>query len=305
MWKFILFKVSLHTLGRLPLPLLYGLISVLADLVYVFSPKPRRNVWDNLRHVMPAGTPKGQMRATARQVFRNVALYYADLLHMSRMDMDDFFHHRFVFHGFHEHLLPSVRAGKGVIILGAHYGNPELAAQGLIPLGVRVLALTEPLKPASLSRFVDRLRSGPGHIFLPVSIGSVKRVMQTLESGGVVALMADRDIRGPKALLPFCGRETLMPTGPIEVALRTGATVIPAFNIRRRNYTIEAYLEEPLELQRTGDMEADIRAGALRFLERLERHLHADPGQWAVLEAIWEPLTEPVLEPAPAVRGKP
>lgn len=300
MWKFVLFMVALHTLGRLPLPLLYGLVSRVAELIYILSPKLRHNVWDNLRHVMPADTPKSQIRAAARQVFRNVALYYADLLRMPRLDIDHFFHHRFVFHGFYERLLPAVRAGNGVIVISAHCGNPELAVQGLLPVGVHVLALTEPLKPPRLSRLVDRLRCAPGHTFMPVGVASVKRVFQTLRGGGVAALMGDRDIQGPKALLPFCGAETLMPTGPIEVALRTGATVIPSFSARRDRYTIEVHIEEPLALERTGDPEGDVRLGTLRFLERLERRLRADPGQWAVLEAIWDTPAEPAREPVPA-----
>ncbi len=304
MLKFVLFKVALHTLGRLPLPVLYGLVSLVAGLIYIFVPKLRRNVWDNLRHVMPAGTPKGQVRAAARQVFRNVALYYADLVHMPRMDIDEFFRQRFQFHGFEEHLQPAINAGNGVIILSGHFGNPELAVQGLVPMGVRVLALTEPLQPPRLSRLVDGLRAGPGHTFVPVSVGGVRRVMQTLRGGGVVALMGDRDIEGPKAVLPLCGAETLMPTGPIEVAARTGAAVIPSYCARRDRYRIEAYLEEPLEIPRTGNMEEDVRAGTLRFMERLERWLRSDPGQWAVLEAIWDEPPEHVSEPTAVVGGK-
>ena len=92
-----------------------------------------------------------------------------------------------------------------------------------------------------------------------------------------------------------------MPTGPIEVALRTAATVVPSFCARRDRYTIEAHLEEPLELKRSGDLEEDVRLGALAFLERLERRLRADPGQWAVLEAIWDTPAEPAPQTSPAV----
>ena len=304
MWKLVLFKVALYTLGRLPLPLLYGLVGPVAALSYFLSPKARHNVWDNLRHVMPADASKGQMRAAARRVFRNVALYYADLVRMPHLDVDDFFHRRFVYHGFQENLLPAIEAGRGVILLSAHYGNPELAIQSLIPLGIRVLTLTEPLKPPRLSRLVDSLRSSKGHTFVPVSVGNVKRVVQTLRKGSVVALMGDRDIQGPKALLPFCGAETLMPTGPIEVALRTGAIVIPTFSARRDKYTIEAYIEEPLEIPSAGNLQRDVVVGTLRFLERLERRLRADPAQWAVLEAVWETPAQPLPQPAPAAGTK-
>ena len=304
MWKRALFKVAPYTLGRLPLPVLYGVVSLLASLSYVLSPKARQNVWDNLRHVMPEGTSKGQMRAAARQIFRNVALSYADLIRMPRMNIVEFARHHLTLHGFQENLLPAIKDGNGVVVIGGHYGSPELAIQALIPLDVRVFAVTESVKPLALCRLVNGFRSSTGHEYAPVSVGSVKTVMQRLRRGEVVALMSDRDIEGPKAVLPFCGTETLMPTGPIEVALRTGAAVVPAFSVRKGRCQIVASLETPLNLQRTGNLEEDVRAGTLLFLERLERHLRDDPGQWLVMEAIWEPLDEPALESASADRGK-
>lgn len=287
MLKYILFFVFFNALGRLPLPVLYRLMDLVAWAAYYLARRARHNVWDNLRHVMPPGTPQREMRRAARQVFRNVALYYADVAHLPWTDIDDFFHRRLVIHGLEEHLMPAVASGRGVIMMSAHFGNPELAVQGLAVLGVHVFALTEPLQPPALSRLMDRFRASKGHSFAPVSVASVKRVIKTLRSGGVVALMADRDIEGPRAPLPFCGHEAYMPTGPMEVALRTGAIVIPSFSCRRNRYIIEAYMEEPLELERTGDLEADVHRGALRFLERFERRLRAEPGQWAVLEAVW------------------
>lgn len=288
MLKYLFFRITFATIGRLPTRVLYAIFPYVADLCYLFAAGPRQNVWKNLRHVVPADTPKHEIRRMARQIFRNVALYYVDMARMQYTDPRDLFDNRMEIHGLREILFPAIEEGKGVIMLSAHFGNPELAGQGLVAVGVKVFALTEPLEPPQLSRFLDRARSSLGLTFGPVNYANVKRVMKTLRSGGVVALMGDRDISGPKQLLPFFGKETWMPTGPIEVALRTGAAVVPSFSARRDHYIIEAYMEEPLELQKTGDFEADVRAGELAYLERLERRLRDDPGQWMVLESIWD-----------------
>lgn len=288
MLKYLFFLFVFRVLGRLPLPALYRVADLVGDLGYVLFRGVRESVWANMRHVYPPGTPKRLMRRAVRQVFRNVALYWADMAYLPRLDTRDLFERRMVVHGLFEHVIPAAQSGKGVIMLSAHFGNPELAGQGLIPNGIRVFALTEPLKPARLSRMMDRIRSSKGHEFGPVSVGNVKRVMRTLKQGGVVVLMGDRDIEGPKLRVPFMGEETWMPTGPIEVALRTGATVIPSFGVRKGRYGLEGFLEEPLSLERTGDFEQDVRAGTLEFLKRFENRLRADPGQWAVLERVWD-----------------
>ncbi|HSP55010.1 MAG TPA: lysophospholipid acyltransferase family protein [Dehalococcoidia bacterium] len=287
MLKYLFFLFVFRVLGLLPLPALYRVAYAVGDLGYLLFPGVRANVWDNLRHVYPRGTPRRVMRRAARQVFRNVALYYADLASIPRIDVQELFDKRLVVHGLFELLVPAAQSGKGVIMMSTHFGNPELVGQGLIPCGVKVFALTEPLQPPQLSRLLDGIRSSKGHTFAPVSVGNVKRVMRTLKQGGVVVLMADRDIEGPRMVVPFMGEDASMPTGPIEVALRTGAIVIPSFTTRR-GFMLDAYCEEPLELEKTGDIEQDVRAGTLKFLERFEKRLRADPGQWAVLERVWD-----------------
>ena len=286
MLKFALYWITFHTLGRLPLPFLYGLMGATAWVAYYLAQGARRNVHENLSHVMPDARDP-EVRRAAKQVLRNVALYYADVAHLPRMDLARFFEQRFAFHGLEEYLRPAIAEGKGVIILSAHYGNPELAVQGLAHLGIHVFALTEPVHPR-LSKLMDEFRGSKGHTFGPVNRGNVKRIFQILKRGGVVALMGDRDIEGPKEAMPFFGVPALMPTGPIEVGLRTGAAVIPCFCVRRSKYGIEAWVEKPLALEPSGDLERDVRAGMLEYIERLERRLRADPGQWAVLEAIWD-----------------
>src|SRR4030067_89308 len=57
--------------------------------------------------------------------------------------------------------------GKGVIVRTAHLATPELAVQGMLPRGVKVLALTEPVQPHRVARLVDNLRASKGHSFAP------------------------------------------------------------------------------------------------------------------------------------------
>ena len=48
-----------------------------------------------------------------------------------------------------------------------------------------------------------------------------------------------------------------------------------------------ARLEEPLDIPRTGDREADVREGVRRFAARLELYVRAHPEQWNVFEPVW------------------
>jgi len=292
MWKYLLFLVSVYLLGRLPTRVLYFLAALAGDLAYVFAGHLRRNVWDNMRHVMGSNTPKKEVRQAARQVFRNTARYYADLIRLPHLNVQKFFYQRLIYHGLDEHVLPALSNGKGVIITSAHFGNPILAIQGLLAKGVKATVLTERLRPPALSRLVDGLRSSKGHTFLPVSFSSVKLALRTLKAGGVVGVMCDRDIEGRNLVVPFCGTPASMPLGAVDLAMRTGAALIPVFSYRRNGGAVEVFLEPPLELIHTGDPQADLKTNVRRLLERFEPHLQADPGQWTVLEAVWEESRE-------------
>ena len=288
MWKYLLLLACARLLGRLPTRVLYLLAALAARLTYLSARSLRRNVQDNMRHVMGPNTPEKDLRRATRQVFENWARAYADLVHLPHLDLHSFFDQKLRYHGFDENLVPAFTNGKGVIITSGHFGNVELGIQGMLCRGVRVTVLTEPLQPPALSRLVDGLRASKGHTFLPVGIGSIKAVLRSLRAGGVVAVTCDRDIEGRSIRLPFCGTPASMPVGVVELATRTGATIVPVFIHRTNDDACEAFLEPPLELVNSGDPQGDLKTNVRRLLERFEAHLRRDPGQWTVLEAVWD-----------------
>lgn len=288
MWKYLLLLLSVYLLGWLPTRVLYGLANLAGELAYILFVRARHNVWDNMRHVMGPATPKAELRRAARQVFRNTARYYVDLISRPRLDPQRLYERQLIHYGLEENLLASLKQGKGVVMVSGHFGDAELVIQGLLPLGIKALALTEPLEPPAFSRLVHRLRSSSGHTFLPVSLSNVKAALRYLKAGGLVALMCDRDIEGRSLRVPFCGEPASMPVGAVELAMRTGAALVPVFAHRRNGNRYEIFLEPPVDLVHTGDPQADLRTNLCRLLERFEPHLRRDPGQWTVLEAVWE-----------------
>lgn len=287
MLKFLAFWIVFRIIGRLPRPVITAIADIAAAIGYRVAKAARENVHDNLRHVMPTASPK-KLDRIAKQVFRNVAYYYAELAYLPRLDPRTFLENDLTLHGVRERLVPTIQSGQGAIMLSGHYGNPELVLQAVLPLGIRGFAVTEPVEPPALARMLNEIRSSHGVRFMPVGIPGVKQLLRTIREGGAVALMGDRDIEGPRMRLPFFGRETWMPTGPVEVALRTGAPIFPSFSVRRGKYKLEAWLEEPMQIERTDDFQADVRTMALMWIARYEDYLRREPHQWAVFERLWD-----------------
>jgi KDO2-lipid IV(A) lauroyltransferase len=99
-------------------------------------------------------------------------------------------------------------------------------------------------------------------------------------------VLGDRAITGVGERVPFFGRPALLPSAHVALALRTGAALMPAVAHREGN-VLRAVFEPELELRRTGDREADLRDGMLRWAAALEPHIRVAPEQWSVFEPVW------------------
>ena len=286
MIKYLAVLFAVKTLSWLPRRAAYAIADFVAALGYLARRGQRQNVKANLRQVMGPDAPGKEISRAARRIFRNVMRYYADLVLLPRLDIQRFWEQEVVMHGV-DNLLEAVQSGRGVIMASAHYGTPELVGQTLKAVNVDALVITEPLEPPAMSNLVHRLRGSHGQDCRPVGFSTIKEAMRRLRQGGAVAIAFDRDIQGTGRLLPFFGRDTRLPVGAVELALRTGAQIITAFAVRRDAHHFEGWIDPPLTVSVTGDEERDLRDNTLRLVARLEEHLRRDPGHWAVTERVW------------------
>jgi len=120
-----------------------------------------------------------------------------------------------------------------------------------------------------------------------IPISAPLALHRVLKEGGVLGVLADRAVSGVGERVEFFGRTALLPSAHVALALRTGATLLPAF-ARREHGRLFATIEEPLALQATGDRNADVREGVRRFARVLERHVARFPEQWTVFERVWK-----------------
>ena len=281
-----------QTIGRMPLGWRYGISRFMSDRIYNWRPSIRNAVRSNVRHVLGPDASDKEVDRVARQCARNTGRYYADVVGMHRMNIAEFFENDLKLEGL-EHIRAAQAAGRGVVLASAHYANPEFAVQGLAAVGIKVLALVEPLQPPELGRLMWNLRRVHGHDYEPVSFAAVKKALTWLRGGGVVAILIDRDIQKRGVELEFCGHPARFPTGAIDLAIRTNAVVVPGWVRRTGGFKVHAALGPPLEMVRTGDNEEDLRVNTARLLALFEEHLRKDPGQWSVLDRIWLDEVQP------------
>lgn len=270
----------------------YWICRTIGLLLYMLKLRTRRAVLDNLRHVAPQRSWLWRQRQAAR-VFITATMNYYDLVRLRSVDRDRLTELIEV-HGW-PHVEAALARGKGVIVLSAHLGNFSVVAQYPATLGLQAAVIAEQVQPSELFRYLARLRSAMGITVLPPGASSVLPILRLLRKNGILLVAGDRDVTGHSRRVHFFDAPAYLPVGPVVLALRTGATLLPAYTVRRSARKSAVFVEAPLELVRTGDEERDLDANMKLVARALERMIRVDPGQWSVLQRVWDrPLAEVV-----------
>ena len=283
MAKYCAFVLAELTLSRLPRKVGYLIAMVFADITYVLSPRLRDSITQNMRHVLGSESDDAAMRKVVRGVVRNTAKNYFDLIRIPRMKPEEI-KRQVIPHGVH-HLADALASGKGVMLVTAHFGSFDMAAQLLAVHSVRTTILVEALEPERLLDHVVSLRRNKGLNVIPAKSGALQAMLQSLRNGEIVLIACDRDVTGeaPKAL--FFGEETRLPDIAVRIALRTGAAIIPVFNLRRDDGRYDVYVEPPIEIASNGN--GTVAEHMNQVIHVMEKYIKSCPEQWAVLEPVW------------------
>ena len=202
---------------------------------------------------------------------------------------------RFSYHCSREELIAdAARDGAGVILLGSHVGNWEIAGNLLVdrigaPVNIVMLqaekeALMEVYRPAFEQRRV--------HIIAMTEDGSGTAVecMAALHRGEIVALLGDRTKNQTSEEFEFLGFPARFPRGPFALALASGAPIIPVFTIKTglRCYTFSA--GDPIILRNVSreDRDMSVHHALGQYVRSLENIVRSHPHEWFNFYDFWK-----------------
>ncbi len=166
---------------------------------------------------------------------------------------------------------------RGPVVVATAHANWEPMAAALLRLGAcselhsAVLTSGDP----RLDAFLASIRAAYGHRGVRVpGAGAVLR--RELARGGIVALAADRDYTGRGRMVAFGAGQRRLPRGPVVLARRCGAPILPVLMLRRECGSYILFIGKELR----SDPDTPERALQQRLAAILCAFLRLDPRQW-------------------------
>jgi len=281
--SYFVFRAFCGLMRLLPAALVGGLFSAASQVAYLLDGAHRRLALSNLDIAFGDAKSAQEKRAIARGSFRSLFLTIGELILVPRLVRDlETAQKSTNFGG----IARALRKNRGVIFLISHFGNWELMAHCCVAGGHRLISVGRPIRNPLIYREIERLRCWNGAEMLRKK-WVARDVIESLRSNSCVAMLIDQYAGRNAPFVPFFGRPVSTTPAIALLAMKTGAVVLPVFNIRERFCRNHLYVCEPVEIADTGNLESEVPENCARFNRVLEEWIRRRPDHWLWMARRW------------------
>lgn len=281
-----LYGAGWGTVKNLPEPVAVRLGSTIADLAWKRRGRGVLRLEGNYARVVPDAGPE-RLAELSRAGMRSYLRYWMETFRLpawSRERIAGAFDPTDL-----HHLTEGRAAGKGVILALPHLANWDLAGAWVTTrLGIPFTTVAERLKPETLyDRFVA-YREGLGMEVLPHSGGSAFGTLaRRLRDGGLVCLVADRDLSSSGVEVGFFGETARMPAGPALLAQQTGARLLPVTLWYDGTPVMRGRVHPPVEVPASGTRSEKTSVMTQALADAFATGIAEHPEDWHMLQRLW------------------
>uniref|UniRef100_UPI003685EA20 phosphatidylinositol mannoside acyltransferase n=1 Tax=Streptomyces goshikiensis TaxID=1942 RepID=UPI003685EA20 len=271
---------------KLPEPAAVALGRRIADFTWKRRGKSVLRLESNLARVVPDASPE-RLRALSQAGMRSYMRYWMESFRLPTMETGRF--GQDVRMQDEDILREALASGRGVVVALPHLANWDLAGAWAVGhLGVPFTTVAERLKPETLfDRFVA-YRESLGMEVLPHTGGAAFGTLaRRLRSGGLVCLVADRDLSASGVEVDFFGSAARMPAGPALLAQQTGAVLLPATLYYGDTPKMYGRIHPEVTVPRTGTRTEKTAAMTQALADAFASGISEHPEDWHMLQRLW------------------
>lgn len=288
-------KSVLVTFSLLPSSLAMALGRRVGWLAYVFARELRRTADINLRLALPEKSEQ-ERAAILRECFDSLGRLLGFFSQFSSRSLEQL-QNLMEVQGLHNLEAAKRAEGNKLILYTGHLGAWELTSFGLSLVGHPFAFLVRRLDNPRIEELVDGIRTRFGNQTLD-KLSAARSMLKILRTGETLGLLPDLNTLDDEAIfIDFMGVPAATNFVVAKLAVRTKTPLVPVFapwcNEKGKYLLI---VEEPIQVEPTGDEEADVRRVTIELTQRIENQIRRYPGQWLWIHKRWK--TRPPGEPA-------
>lgn len=288
-------KSVLATLGWLPPPAAYGIGRGMGKLAYLLAGDLRRTGAINLRLAFPEKSDEERARLL-RECFDSLGRalgLFSQMASRSREELKELIDVQ----GFENLLAARAERGDKLIYYTGHLGAWEMTSFGVSVLGYPFTFLVRRIDNPKIEALVDRVRTKFGNKTID-KLSAARSMLKILRSGETaLGLLPDLNTLDDEAIfVDFFGVPAATTFVIAKLAVRTQTPLVPFFvpwDEEKKKYLL--IVEPPIQVECTGDEEADVRRVTTEVTRRIENQIRRYPGQWLWIHKRWK--TRPPGEP--------
>ncbi|MBL3665963.1 phosphatidylinositol mannoside acyltransferase [Streptomyces sp. M2CJ-2] len=293
-----LYGAGWATVRKLPEPVAVRLGRSIADLAWKRRGKGVLRLEGNYARVVPGADPE-RLAELSRAGMRSYLRYWMESFRLPAWSRERIAGGVAV-KDIHR-LTDGMAAGKGVVLALPHLANWDLAGAWVTTgLGIPFTTVAERLKPETLyDRFVA-YREGLGMEVLPHNGGSAFGTLaRRLRDGGLVCLVADRDLSASGVEVDFFGETARMPAGPALLAQQTGALLLPATLWYDDSPVMRGQVHPPVAIPESGTRAEKTSVMTQALADAFAAGIAEHPEDWHMLQRLWLKDLDPAREATP------
>jgi lauroyl/myristoyl acyltransferase len=283
---YLVYSLLWKTVRIMPEKIANAFFNRIAELAYRRNKKRVQRLRENYRQVRPKAS-HDEIESMVKSGLISAMRYWCDTFRISDWDKKRII--ETVTSSNEELLLTGAASGKGVIVALPHAGNWDHAGLYFCMKGITVHTVAEHLKPEKLfMKFLEH-REKMGMKVFDIDGSVIQELEEILRRGGLVALVADRDLSKSGITVDFFNGIAKMPAGPALLALRTGASLITAF-VAYTKTGIHINFSGPFNLDsaESGKSESGkVIALTQKLADQFSRDITKDPTSWHMQQRIF------------------
>ncbi|MEJ6951188.1 lysophospholipid acyltransferase family protein [Natronospora cellulosivora (SeqCode)] len=280
---YIVFILLMKVICFLPLSISKKIPSILAFITYKLGSKRNKSVRENIKKAFPEYSIE-ECENLLKKVYYNFSMVLVEFMLLEKLSSTDL--NNCISEEGKEYLGQVHNKDNGIILYTAHFGNWEWLGTYYAAQGNTITAIAKEQKNYLFDKKITEIRESKGAKVITKDL-SLRKIYKTLLRGKTVLILADQHAGNDGWILEFFARKASAFSGPVRLAVKTGASILPIFIIREGWMKHKIVYYPPYNIDK--DASDDEQRELLQELTKLtEKTIREYPEQWFWLHNRWK-----------------